>query len=612
LLHEPIVAIAVIIVLGVSAQWLAWRIRVPSILLLLTAGILAGPVASMVRGGDPILDPDGLLGELLLPLVSISVGIILFEGGLTLNFRDITGVRSVVWRLVSLGALVSGVLAAIGARLIFGFDWQLAALIGGILVVTGPTVIGPLLTHIRPQGKAGPVLRWEGIVIDPIGALLAVLIFEVILAGGFVNAAGHTVMAVVKTIVIGGGLGVGAALVLGFLLKRYLVPDSLQNPVALLLVVAIFVISGQLQHESGLLATTVMGMVLANWRGVNVHHILEFKENLRVLLISALFVVLGARMTPDDLGAIGWGSALFVLFLIVVVRPASVWAATVGSGLATREKVFLACVAPRGIVAAAVASVFALNLESIAGQREGLEHAGQLVPQTFAVILGTVAFYGLAAGPIAQRLGLSVASPQGVLMVGASPWARDIASVLHKQGFRVLLTDTNHAHVRSARLAGLNAVYGNVLSDETVQALELSGIGHVLALTPNEEVNTLVCQRFVRVFDRAQVFRLHSAAAGKRERTDTRDLPGRRLFSDQATFGFLASRLASGWVVKVTSISDEFTYEDYRTLYGAGAIVLFVISEDRKLTVVTSEREPDPEPGDRVVAIVNPDELLMA
>lgn len=608
MLHEPIVAIAAIVVLGVGSQWIAWRIRVPSILLLLIGGMLAGPIVAMLRGGEPFLDPDALFGELLLPLVSLSVGLILYEGGLTLNLREITSVRLVIRRLVTLGTAVTWILATLAGGTMLGLDWQLAALLGAILVVTGPTVIGPLLTHIRPQGKAGPVLRWEGIVIDPIGALLAVLTFEVILAGGFEDAAGATFRALFMTVLVGGGLGVAGALVLAQLLKRYLIPDSLQNPVSLLLVVLVFVVSGEIQHESGLLATTVMGMVLANTRGVDIRHILEFKEILRVLLISALFVVLGARMTPAELTSIGWPSLFFVGFLIVVVRPASVWVATLRSGLTRADRIFLALVAPRGIVAAAVASVFALSLQDMG--RPGLEQAQMLVPHTFAVILGTVAFYGLAAGPIARKLGLSTPNPQGLLFVGAPAWARDLAVVIHDQGFRVLMTDTNYAHIRAARLAGLDAVYGNVLSEEVVERLELAGVGRVLAATPNDEVNTLVVLGFMRIFDRAQVYRL-PVGSGKRESKESTDLPGRPLFAEDATYATLASRLGSGWVVKVTALSDEFTFADYQTLYGSRAIILFLISDEKKLQVVDAERPPEPQPGQKVIAVVNPDELFM-
>ncbi|VAX39174.1 Sodium/hydrogen exchanger family protein [hydrothermal vent metagenome] len=607
MLHEPIVSLAIIVVLGVGAQWLAWRVRIPSILLLLLAGMAVGPLtAFLFPDNKPILNPDNLLGDLLLPLVSISVGLILYEGGLTLNLREIREVRSVIRSLVTLGALVTWVLAGLAAHFLLGMEWQLAALLGAILVVTGPTVIGPLLSHIRPQGKVGPVLRWEGIVIDPIGALLAVLIYEALLVGGVQDAAGATAQALLMTILIGGGLGTAAALLLAWLLRHYLIPDSLQNPVSVLLVVLVFVLSGELQHESGLLAATVMGIVLANQRGADVHHILEFKENLRVLLISALFVVLGARISVADFAYFNWQSLLFVVFLIAIVRPASVWLATIGSGLPRRERIFLACVAPRGIVAAAVASVFAISLEEA-----GIEQAGMLVPYTFAVILGTVAFYGLAAGPIARKLGLATTNPQGFLFIGASGWARDIAAALHKRGFKVLLADTNYEHIRAARLAGLDAVYGNVLLEETIEMLELAGIGRVLALTPNDEVNALVSQRFLRLFDRAQVYRLPSAGEARADKGAPSDMPGRKLFASNTTYATIASRLGSGWVVKITTLSEEFNYDDFQTLYGPRAILLFTIAEDDTISVITDEKPADPQPGQSIVAIVNPDELLM-
>lgn len=607
-MHEPIVSLALIIVLGVGAPWLAWRIRVPSILLLLLAGMMVGPIwAFLFPGEGPLLDPDTLLGELLFPLVSLSVGLILYEGGLTLNLREISGVRSVIRRLVTIGALVTWALTAVAARTLLGLPLSLAALLGAILVVTGPTVIGPLMSYIRPQGKVGPILRWEGIVIDPIGALLAVLIYEALLVGQIQDAAGPTVKALLLTVVVGGGLGIGAASLLAFLLRRYLIPDALQNPVSMLLVVLVFVLSDRVQHESGLLAATVMGIMLANQRGADVKHIIEFKENLRVLLISALFVILGARIRTQDFALLGWGTLGFVGFLIVIVRPVSVWVATLGLGLSRREKIFLACVAPRGIVAAAVASVFAISLEVA-----GLKKAGELVPLTFAVILGTVAFYGLAAAPIARRLGLATPNPQGLLILGASPWTRDIAAALTRRGFRTLLIDTNYENVRAARLAGLPSVYGSVLHEETLDMLDLAGIGRVLALTPNNEVNALACQQFSRLFDRANVYRLGAGGESGKEKAAKIEMPGRRLFAPDVGYATLASRLSSGWVVKVTTISEEFSFEAFRTLYGPRALVLFVIREAGKLSVMTDDRLPDPQPGQSVVAVVNPDELLMS
>ncbi|MEN0021412.1 MAG: cation:proton antiporter, partial [Planctomycetota bacterium] len=350
-MESPAWTITLIVVLGVAAQWLAWRVRVPSILLLLASGLVVGPVAAWLTG-EALLDPDSIIGEdLLLSLVGISVGLILYEGGLSLRFREIAGTGGAVWRLVSIGAVATWVLAGLSAWWLLDMPPAIATLLGGIMVVTGPTVVGPLISHIRPRGPSAAVLRWEGIVIDPVGALAAVLVYEAILA---VNAADGTAaagamavaMAIATTVVVGGGLGLLAAWLLAIAMQRYWIPEHLQNPVSLLLVVAIFVAADTVQKESGLLATTVMGIALANQRRANVGHILEFKENLRILLISALFVVLGARLAPDDLRLIDWPAAVFVATLIFIVRPVSVWLSTIGVGFDLRQRLFIAWLAP--------------------------------------------------------------------------------------------------------------------------------------------------------------------------------------------------------------------------------------------------------------------------
>ncbi|MEZ6318402.1 MAG: cation:proton antiporter [Phycisphaerales bacterium] len=414
-------AVGLVAVLGVGAQWVAWRLKLPSILLLLVAGILFGPVArSVLPEGSPFaLDPNGMLGsDLLLALVGVSVGLILYEGGLTLRFREIRTVKRTVVSLVTLGAAVTWVIAAAAAAILFALPVKLAVLLGALLVVTGPTVIGPMIGHIRPSGASGPVLRWEGIVIDPIGVLLAVLVFEAIVTGA--GEGGSPVVPIARalamTIVVGGGLGAFAALLMLRMMSRYWVPDSLQNPVSLMMVVAVFVVSNHFQQESGLLATTVMGIILANQRRADMRHILEFKESLRVLLIGMLFIVLAARLSFESLRSIDMGALIgFIVVLVVIARPAAVWASTIGAGLSTNERMFMAMLAPRGIVAAAGSSIFALGLES-----NGVEGAEALVPITFGVIIGTVALYGLAAAPVARVLGIADQNPQGIVFVGAA------------------------------------------------------------------------------------------------------------------------------------------------------------------------------------------------
>ncbi len=610
--HQDIlIGFVLMLTLGVGAQWIAWWLKLPSILLLLAFGILAGPVSALVLpGGQPLLDPARWLGDdLLLPLISMAVGLILYEGGLTLRFRDIAANNTVVWKLISLGALVTWVGVAAGGILFLGLSPGIAVLLGAILTVTGPTVIGPLLTHVRPIGPSGPILRWEGIAIDPIGALLAVLVFEILLVGRGGEELGmplaSMLRSVVLTVVVGGGMGAAAAWLLVFLLKRYLVPEQLQNPVSLMLVMVVFALSDLVQKESGLLATTIMGIVLANQRVVGVHHILEFKENLRVLLLSMLFIVLGARLDLAGFKDIGLGVIPFIVVLIVFIRPAGVFLSTMGSKLGRKQRLLIAMIAPRGIVAAAVASVFGLALES-----EGIPGAELLSPIVFTVILVTVVFYGLTAAPLARRLGIADTDPQGLLIVGAFPWVRDLALALHDRGVKIRLVDANYQNIQSARMAGLNVWYGNALGEHAMDEIDLTGIGRVFAATPNDEVNALVAQRFSRILDKANIYQLIPHQQGTKRKGISEDLQGRAIGSDTPTFEELDSYHQRGGIVKVTTLSNEFTYDQFRMLYGKGAKVLFVLRDKTKLDVVTGQ-SPDPEPGDTIFAVVNPDELFM-
>ena len=587
--------LVLIIVLGGSAQWLAWRLRLPSILLLLLFGFLAGPVTHM-------LHPDALLEPLLLPLVSLSVAVILFDGGLTLNLLELRRSGRVVRNLVSVGALGTWLVGSAAAYLLIGLELRLAVLLGAILVVTGPTVIMPLLRHVRPTGAAGAILKWEGIVIDPLGALLTVLVFNVLFSGHLSQAPAYVAVAVLKTVVIGGGLGLLAAGLLTITMARYWVPEFLHNAVALVLVCAAFAISNRVQAEAGLLAVTVMGIAMANQRLANTKHIREFKENLTVFLISALFIVLAARVNLDDLRGIGLTGVWFVAVLVLVARPLSVAISTIGSGLSWRERLFLAWVAPRGIVAAAVASVFAIHLQ----QTAGCEGGRLLVPLTFITIVGTVLVYGSTAGFVAHRLGVADRNPQGVLIVGAHPPARAIAAALQARKLRTLLVDTNYTEVAAARMAGLPAYHGSILGEQVLEEIDLGGIGRLLALTPNDEVNVLAVQRFAPIFGRAAVYQVPPQEDAPRRAAMDKRLHGRWLFSPRATGGHLLMRLQAGDVVKATGLTDSFDYKAFRMTYGPDALPLFVLTETGLLNVVTAQQPPRPRPGQTLISLVSP------
>lgn len=591
-----LVGLAAIIVLGIGAQWLAWRISLPAILLLLIFGFIAGPVTGLIN-------PNQLFGNLLLPLVSVTVAIILFEGGLSLKFSEVREVTAVIRNLVTVGVLVSWVLTSLASYLIFGLGLQISILLGAVLVVTGPTVIIPLLRHVRPSGRVGSILKWEGIIIDPIGAVLAVLVFEVIISVGLEKATTQVVVSIFKTLVIGTVLGLAGAKLVIVILKRHWVPDFLQNPVSLMIVVFVFVCSNVIQVESGLLSVTLMGIALANQKWVSLKHIVEFKENLRVLFISSLFIILASRLTIDELSyVLNFKGFIFLVLMILVVRPLSIFISTYFTDLNLKEKLFLSWMAPRGIVAAAVASVFALRLVEA-----GYEQAERIIDITFLVITGTVAIYGLTAFKVARRLGLAKPNPQGLLIVGAHIWARSIAKFLHENGFQVSLVDSNWANVSAARQEGLQAYYENILLEDISEDIELDGIGKLIALTRNDEVNSLAALHFIEDFGRSQVYQLPklSKFSARSEESIPQHLRGRLLFGAEATFSYLDSKFASGASLKKTPLTDEFNYDSFQSLYGEKALPLFLIKESGELVVMALDNTPTPLPGQYLISLVD-------
>jgi len=590
---------ASIIVLGMVAQWLAWRFGLPSILILLIFGFLAGPVTGF-------LNPDELLGDLLFPIVSASVALILFEGGLSLKFQEVRGETGyVVLSLTTIGALITWIISAAAAYWVLGFDLPIALLLGAILVVTGPTVIIPLLRHVQAVGRISSIVKWEGIVNDPIGAILAVLVFEAIVASGVQSAATTVIVSLVETVVIGlvlGGLGAGLLILL---LRRYWVPDYLQNGFALMFALGAFSASNMLQKESGLFTVTLMGIILANQRVASIKHIIEFKENLRILLIASLFIILSARLNLDDLTHLGPNSVAFLVVLVLLARPASIFISTLRSELNWREKLFLAMMAPRGIVAAAVTSVFALEL----AEEAGYVQAELMVPEMFLVIIGTVAIYGLSAAPLGRWLKVAQPNPQGVLIVGAHNWARDVAGVLQDEGLKVLLIDTNRGNIRAAKLAGLPAHCASILSEYIVDEVELGGLGRMVALTPNDEVNSLASLHFIEVFGRAEVYQLSPRDSGhKRREVVSPPLRGRLLFDPAATHRNLNDRFRNGAIVKKTPLTEQFNYKTFQELYNGQAIPLFLITEDDELLIFTQDNQPAPRSGQTLISLVDPPE----
>lgn len=607
-----LIDITAVIVLGIGAQWVAWRFRLPSILLLLLVGFVVGPVLG-------ILEPQALQGDWLFAFVSLSIGIILFEGGLSLRLSELREVGGVVVNLITMGVLVTWGLSAGAAYYILGFNVSLSILIGAILVVTGPTVITPLLRHVRPEGRVGTIAKWEGITIDPVGAILAVLVYETLRLLHDPNTADAGARAAIEHVAIGLGLeifvalgvSVAGTLLLLFVLNRYMVPDFLRNSVTLMIVVAAFVVSNVLQPESGLLTATLMGIALANQPYVSVHHIAEFKENLQVLLIGALFVLLSARLELSALNYLDSRVLVFLALLVVLVRPLAVLLSTMGSKLAWEERAFLSWLAPRGIVAAAVASLFAFQLRPVFP-----EAAEAVVPVVFAVIVGTVALYGLTAAPLAQWLDLADPNPDGLLFIGAEGWVREIAHHVQELGVTVSLVDSNSDHVRRAREEGLRAQQANVLSETALDEIDLGGIGRLLVTIPNDEVASLAALHFSDVFESTAIYQLAASPESRHEDGDMlpKHLRGRPLFGEKVSYWLIKECWERGGSVKELRLTEDVFDEEQQQYYGYDDLAphydeytvlpLFVLTDGGELEVVSETDQFQLRPDDRLLAFV--------
>ena len=592
-----IIGLSAIVVSGVLAQWIAWKFRFPSILLLLIFGFIAGPVTGFIR-------PDSFFGDLLFPFVSISVAIILFEGGLNLKFSELKVVGSLIRNLITIGILVTWLLTVLGAYYILNFSLLLSFLYGAILVVTGPTVILPILRHVRPKGQINSILKWEGIINDPIGALMAILVFEAVFASGVQEATLQVGFALLKSVVISSSIGLLGGYMIAFLIKKDLIPDFLQNPASLTTVVLIFTISNLVQEESGLFAVTIMGIYLANQRKINVKHIIEFKENLRTLLISVLFIVLAARLQLHELAGLDAGSFIFVAALILIIRPAAVFISSIGKKFSWKEKLFLSMMAPRGIVAAAVASVFSIELINL-----GFSEGSRLVPEMFLVIVATITVYGLSAAPLAKWLGLSNLNPQGCLILGGHSFARELAAVIKDSGYRVLLVDTNRHNITEARMEGFEAHQGSVNSRSFLDENDLNGIGKLLALTPNAEVNSLAALHLSRIFGGNNVYQLTvEEDEDEQGKAVSEDLRGKILFGTNYTYYYLLQRFNHNSKIKSTPITEEYDYKKFLSENGGDKVIpMFLITKEKNLIVYTSENKPEPKPGQTLISLVSKD-----
>lgn len=593
---ELLTTLAGVGVIAAACQWLAWRLKLPPLLFLLLAGLIAGPVTGW-------LAPEQLFGDLFFPLVSLSVAVILFEGSLTLRLDDIRDRADVVQRLLSTGVVVNWVVVALATRWLVGLPWGLAFLFGAIAIVSGPTVMIPLLRSIRPVAELSRILRWEGTLIEPIGALLSVLVFEAIASGQGEVALGHALLTFIRMLGSGLLLGTAAGYLLGKALQRYWIPEYLRDFVTLILVFAVFTAADLIQAESGLLAVAVMGIWIANTQSELVRDILGFKENLSLLLISGLFILLAATVQVEHLALLSWRTLALVLVLQLIARPLQVAVATAGSDLDWRRRTLLAWTAPRGIVAAAVAALFALRLGE-----QGYAEAGLLVPLTFAVIIATVVVQSATAGPMARRLGIAEPEPSGFLVIGANHVARAVAQPLRRRGYRVVLADAGWENIRAAREEDLETYYGDPVSKHADRHLSLIGLGRLLALSRRRELNVLAGLRYRSEFGAGDVYTLlttplHEKPLEPREATPQ---VGHIAFGSHASYSRLARWLGEGAQIREIPISRRLRLEELTADYGTPLLALYIVDVQGRVRVVSEQPMPTLQRGWTVIALVHP------
>ena len=580
--------LAGIIILGILAQWVAWRFKIPAILPLILIGLLVGPIAAefLSEDGSKWIEPVwngeyGLFpGESLYYFVSLAISIILFEGGLTLKRSEIKHVGPVITKLITVGSAITFLLAGVLAHFIFRLSWEISFLFSGLIIVTGPTVITPILRNIPLKKDVSTVLKWEGILIDPIGALVAVLVFEFISVGG---GRGFTKTAFIefgKILLFGITFGFTFAHALAFVINKKLIPHYLLNVVALSAVLLVFVQSEVFAHESGLLAVVVMGMVLGNGKLNNLKELLYFKESLSVLLISILFILLSANINIDDLYLLyNWKTVILFVSVVFIVRPLAVFLSTTNSNLELKEKLFISWVGPRGIVAAGIASLFGSKLII-----EGVEGSEYITPLVFMIVLGTVLLNATTARLFAKIVGVFLTKSNGILIIGAAKVSRIIAKYLAENGRHVVLIDSNQNNIQEALSLGLDAFATDIYSDTLKDNIELNDIGYLLALTGNTDINKFAINKFSKQFGENGSFRL----VAKGDMFDGQNTLVEDLFSQTDDFNTLTEVTLKFPTIHELTLKDSNHYFNFIKLANNDKeiIPLFIKHSDGELQII--------------------------
>lgn len=578
-------------ILGIGSQWVAWKFRLPAIVVMSVAGLIVGPFLGL-------MNPEASFGELYSPIISVAVAIILFEGSLQLNFKELRGLGKPLFRIATLGAFIAWILGSLTAHYVAGLPWVVAFVIGGLFIVTGPTVIMPLLRQSKLKPRAAKVLKWEGIVVDPIGVLLAVFAFEVIT---FLINDDKSVLSLViffALVFLGGFIGWLCGRLVGWAFETGYIPEFLKSPAVFIIVIFCFTLSDEMVHGAGLLAVTVMGMTLANMGIRSLDDFSHFKENVSILLISAIFIMIASSLQLETLIEIFSLKIIgYVALMMFLVRPLSIFISTIGSGLTLQEKTLVGWIAPRGIVALTVSGYFAGILNDA-----GYDEAALLTTLTFGLVFFTVVVHGFTISPLAKKLNLSLEGNQGVLIVGSNSFTVELAKSFIKAEIPVIVVDSSWHNLKLARTAGIPNFHGEILSEQTEYGLDTIPYDFIIAAKNDHAYNSLVCTTFMPEYGRTNVFKVDPRPDENYEDIVAR-VAGRSLSTREVSLDLLIDKVTGHYTFRTTLITEQFNYKQYVAEKDEEAIFLYYVKPSGKVHFYASDMRVTPSVGDKIISL---------
>ncbi|MDI6653773.1 sodium:proton antiporter [Gluconobacter japonicus] len=594
--YDIFLGIALTFGAGMLAQWVAWRFRLPAIVLLFTIGLLFGP-------GLGILHPSETMGWVFRPLVSLLVAIVVFEGGMALDIRQLREAGEGVARLTMLALPINWVLGSLAAHYVAHLEWGTSMLFGAIIVVTGPTVVLPLLRSTKLQPKVAAFLRWEAIVNDPLGAILAAVVLQLMLlhvdlhTGVFFT---HTLPDLLAAATESISAGILPAYLIRYLFTRDMMPEILKTPVLISMALVIFTACNLEMEGAGLVAVTIFGMALTNLHIPGVAELRRIKESMVVLVVSVLFILLTADLHREVLKHLSIPILMLTLVVLFVVRPVGIFFSTLGTSMPWKERLFVGWIAPRGIVAAAVAGAAGIRLKET-----GYQSADLIMPAVFAVIAVTMILHGFSLRPIARALKLTLSNDPAIAILGASGWSVDLAACLHREGIPILLVDNRSSALMPAAQMDIPVLRTELLSQHGQEALEERPADYLIATTGDGIYNGMICGHLAPAMGRERVFQISPGVA----RLDfyhglSRDSRGKVLGEPAWNYTLFDTLFEQGWRFMSRVATDAnaggFGTDDNR---------LDILVSRRTAILIRSAEDPTtivPMPGDLMISMVPP------